>query len=161
MAEPPYELDETDRGILHMLQLDARNNSTREIGEAVGVSAGTVRNRIERLEEADILQGYVPDIDYENAGFQLQILFTCTGKNPSGSLAEQILDKHGVVTVRKLLAGEENYHVQVIATDTNDVSEIANSIRESGLEIVRSDVLDKEFIQPFNHFGRDVTENND
>lgn len=152
------ELDDVDRGILHMLQKDARNNTTREIGEAVGVSAGTVRNRIEKLEEANVIRGYLPDINYGKAGYQLVILFTCTATDPSESLAEDVLDLHGVVTVRKLLAGEENYHVEVVGTDTDDVSQIANSIRECGLEIVRSEVLDEEYVQPFDHFGKDVSQ---
>lgn len=156
-----YELDEVDRGILHMLQKDARNNTTREIGNVVGVSPGTVRNRIEKLEEAGVLRGYLPDIDYELAGFQLHILFTCTAKDPSDALAEAILGEHGVVTVRKLLAGEENYHVEVIGTDTNDVSDIANAIRECGLEIVRSEVLDEQHAQPFDHFGNEIAEDDD
>ncbi|MXV63900.1 AsnC family transcriptional regulator [Natronorubrum sp. JWXQ-INN-674] len=154
------ELDEVDRGILHLLQQDARNNTTREIGNAVGVSAGTVRNRIEKLEETGVLRGYIPNIDYEKAGYQLSILFTCTADDPSETLAEEILDQHGVVTVRKLLAGEENYHVGVVGTDTDDVSSIADSIRTLGLDIVRSDVLDDEFVQPFNHFGKEIAEDN-
>lgn len=158
MSDDQYELDDVDRGILHMLQRDARNNTTREIGDAVGVSAGTVRNRLRNLEETGVIRGYVPDIDYEAAGFQLQVLFTCTAEDPSEDLAEAIRKKHGVVTVRKLLAGEENYHVQVIATGTNDVSNIANSLRDCGLDVIRSDVLDDEYLQPFDHFGRDVTE---
>jgi DNA-binding Lrp family transcriptional regulator len=156
MSTEGYKLDEVDRGILHMLQKDARNNTTREIGNAAGVSPGTVRNRIEKLEEAGVLRGYVPDIDYERAGFQLHILFTCTAHDPSNTLTADILEKHGVVEVRKLLAGEENYHVEAIGTGTNDVSAIANSIRDCGLEIVRSDVLDEEHVQPFNHFGTEV-----
>ncbi|WP_306060540.1 Lrp/AsnC family transcriptional regulator [Natronococcus wangiae] len=161
MSGTDPQLDTVDHGILHLLQKDARNNTTREIGEAVGVSAGTVRNRIEKLEDAGVIRGYVPDINYEKAGYQLEILFTCTAVDPSEALAEDILDKHGVVTVRKLLAGEENYHVTVVGTDTDDVSEIANSIRDCGLEIVRSEVLDEEYIQPFNHFGKEVSQNED
>lgn len=156
-----HELDEVDRGILHMLQQDARNNTTREIGDAVGVSAGTVRNRIEKLEETGVIRGYLPNINYEEAGFQLSILFTCTATEPSTTLAADILDQHGVITVRKLLAGEENYHVGVVGTDTDDVSEIANTIRECGLEIVRSEVLDEECVQPFNHFGKEIAQDED
>jgi Lrp/AsnC family transcriptional regulator, leucine-responsive regulatory protein len=158
MSGTESELDDVDRGILHMLQQDARNHTTREIGEAVGVSAGTVRNRIEKLEDAGVIRGYVPNIDYEKAGYQLSILFTCTASDPSPTLAEEILDTHGVITVRKLLAGQENYHVSVVGTDTNDVSKIANLIRECGLEIVRSDVMDEEHVQPFNHFGMEIAQ---
>lgn len=153
MSGTADEIDDVDRGIIHMLQKDARNHTAREIGDAVGVSAGTVRNRIEKLEADGILRGYLPDIDYERAGYQLTILFTCTASSPSEDLTEELLDEHGVVTVRKLLAGQENYHVTVVGTDTDDVSAIADSIRDCGLDIVRSEVLDEEVVQPFNHFG--------
>lgn len=59
------ELDELDRGILHCLQEDARNNSAADIAEKVGVTANTVRNRIQRLEEEGVIQKYTPIIDYE------------------------------------------------------------------------------------------------
>lgn len=158
MNSDHYELDEVDRGILHLLQQDARGNTAREIGEAVGVSPGTVRNRIEKLEAAGVIRGFHPDIDYGEAGYPLHVLFTCTAHEPSESLAEAVLEQHGVVDVKKLLAGEENYHVEAIGTSTNDVSGIANEIRECGLEVVRSEVIDESFAQPFNHFGQTVVE---
>jgi len=46
--EPPA-LDNVDRGILQMLQDDARSNSPRDVADAIGVSPNTVRNRIEKL----------------------------------------------------------------------------------------------------------------
>lgn len=55
MSSGAYELDEVDRGILYLLQKDARHNTNKEIGDAVGVSPGTVRNRIENLEEAGVI----------------------------------------------------------------------------------------------------------
>lgn len=75
-------LDETDRGILYLLQQNARETTAAEIAEAVGVSAGTVRNRIDRLEEQGVLEGYIPDIDYETAGFELHI-FHVHVRNPA------------------------------------------------------------------------------
>lgn len=153
------ELDKVDRGILFLLQQDARNATTTEIAEHVGVSAGTVRNRIERLEERGILKGYVPNVDYEKAGFPLHILFTCTAPSqPDDDFVLGILDHHGVVTVRKLLAGNENLHIEAIGTNMDDISEIAADLQEAGLNIVRSEVLEDEFIQPFDHFGAGVVD---
>lgn len=151
------DLDATDRGILYLLQQNARDTTTTEIAEAVGVAPSTVRNRIERLEERGVVKGYVPDVDYERAGFELHILFTCTAqKQPSEEYVRDILDLHGVVTVRKLLAGDQNLHVEAVGTSTDDVSQIAQDLQEAGLEIVRSEVLEKVVVQPFDHFGDDV-----
>lgn len=156
---PSDDIDDVDRGILHCLQQNARDTTTSEIADEVAVSPGTVRNRIERLEDAGVIKSYVPDLDYERAGYQLHILFTCTAESqPGDEFVERVLDLHGVVTVRRLLAGEQNLHVEAIGTDTNDVSNIAANLEAVGLDIVRSEVLEDEFRQPFNHFGREQVE---
>ncbi|ELY33547.1 AsnC family transcriptional regulator [Natrialba magadii ATCC 43099] len=58
------------------------------------------------------------------------------------------------MTVRRLLAGEQNLHVEAVGTGTQDLSQIANSLQECGLDIVRSEVLEETVRQPFNHFGQ-------
>ncbi|WP_293026987.1 Lrp/AsnC family transcriptional regulator [Natronococcus sp.] len=63
------ELDEVDRAILYLLQEDARFNSAADIAGKVDVTANTVRNRIQRLEERGIIRGYIPLIDYEQADY--------------------------------------------------------------------------------------------
>ncbi|MFC7009408.1 Lrp/AsnC family transcriptional regulator [Halalkalicoccus salilacus] len=73
-----YTLDTVDRGILYELQLDARGITHEEISEKVGVAPSTVRNRIARLEAADIIETYVPKLNYERTGFPLRVLFICT-----------------------------------------------------------------------------------
>ena len=67
------ELDEVDRSILHGLQADARTTTAEEMGEKAKVSASTIRNRIKRLEDAGVIEGYHPHIDYEAANYQLHL----------------------------------------------------------------------------------------
>ncbi|OVE85204.1 Lrp/AsnC family transcriptional regulator [Natronolimnobius baerhuensis] len=160
MGEDGIALDDIDQGILQQLQHDARNNTTREIGESVGVSAGTVRNRLEKLEESGVIRGYIPTIDYEAAGYQLVMLFTCTASEPTNFLTRELLEIHGVVSVRKLLAGEENYHVTVVGSDTDEIDTIATAVRDCGLEVVRADVIDEQHQQPFTHVGKEGPQDN-
>jgi Lrp/AsnC family transcriptional regulator for asnA, asnC and gidA len=49
------QLDKLDREIIHILQVDGRMPNT-EIATRLDVSEGTVRHRIKRLRQADILQ---------------------------------------------------------------------------------------------------------
>lgn len=56
------ELDETDAEILQLLVEDARR-SYKEIGEAVGLSAPSVSNRVERLEDLGVIRGFTLDVD--------------------------------------------------------------------------------------------------
>ena len=55
MNQPAIRLDKTDRAIAALLQYDGRLPFTT-IADQVGVSEGTVRNRVARMREAGVLQ---------------------------------------------------------------------------------------------------------
>ena len=68
-------LDDIDRIILRVLQEDARNNTNAAISYRLDVTASTVSKRLGRLESDGIIRGYYSDIDYERAGYPLNVLF--------------------------------------------------------------------------------------
>ena len=147
------QLDNVDRGILHLLQVDARNTTAQEIADKTGVSATTVRNRIDRLEEEGIITGYHPSIDYEAANLPLQVLFVITAPAAERSEAvEDLLDIKGVVNVQETLTGRRNLHVEVVGTSTSDITRMTDSIHDLGLEIESSEIMKQRRTQPFNHF---------
>lgn len=69
-------LDNVDRGILHLLQVDARNTTAREIADKTGVSPSTIRDRIDQSEADGVLTGYHPLIDHESADIPLHVLLS-------------------------------------------------------------------------------------
>jgi Lrp/AsnC family leucine-responsive transcriptional regulator len=147
------DLDDIDRSILYLLQQDARNTTAQEMADAVGVSASTIRNRIEHLEADGIIRGYHPEIDYEAANLPMQITFVVTA--PPKDLAthsEQIRGIQGVIDVREMLTGKRNLHVDVVGTSTEDITRITDAIHDLGVEIESSEMMRKRHVQPFNHF---------
>lgn len=142
-------LDEVDRGILRVLQEDCRNISTEEIGNRVGVSASTVRNRIRRLEREEIIRGYRPVIDYERAGYPLRLLLVCTVPATEEDPFSNLLDLRGIVSVRQTLTSRRNLYVEVICVDAQDVSRITDNVAEMGAYIESMDVLQRERRTPF------------
>jgi Lrp/AsnC family leucine-responsive transcriptional regulator len=155
MVDDP--LDNLDRRILHLLQVDARGASDTDIAQETDVTGTTVSNRIERLEERGIIVGYNPEIDYERAGYPMRVLFICSVElSRRSEYAERALEVRGVVNVREMLAGEENLHVEVVAESTSDVKRSTEQLNELGLGINSSNILAAERIQPWNHFHQDV-----
>jgi len=147
------DLDEVDRGILHMLQLEARETTAQEIADTVGVSPSTVRNRIDQLEAEGVIRGYHPEIDYEAANLPLQILFICSAPPTERSeLFEEVMDVHGVVDLRELMTGRRNIHIDVVGTSTKDITRITDAIHDLGLQIDSSELVQQRKRQPFNHF---------
>lgn len=154
MSDDP--LDNLDRRILHLLQIDARGASDTDIAEETDVTGTTIHNRIKELEEAGIILGYNPELDYESAGYPMQVLFICsTDLSRRREMAEKALDVRGVVNVREMLSGEENLHIEVVAESTSEVEESTDQLDDLGLRIVSSNILAEEHVQPWNHFHQE------
>ena len=153
------DLDEVDRGILYLLQQDARNLTPVDMAERLPVSEGTVRNRIEKMEDRGVIRRYVPTIDYEEAGFPLEVVFTCTvSADRLAAVSEEVLEVHGVVNVRELLAGQGNLQITGIATDLADVMAMAAELTEMDVTVETQRLTLDEHVQPFNHLGQDIAE---
>ncbi|KAB1196499.1 MULTISPECIES: Lrp/AsnC family transcriptional regulator [Haloferax] len=152
-------LDKIDRGILFVLQRDARNVAIAEIAEEVNVSASTVRNRIKALEESEIIQGYFPKIDYERANYPLHVMFVSTAPaEERDELAQSAIECHGVVDVREMLTSMQNIYVEVVAIDTRDLTEITNELSRLGLEIVSSEIITNHYVRPWAKFEFETDE---
>lgn len=147
------DLDNVDRGILYMLQLDARHTTSQEIADKVGVSASTVRNRIDRLEDDGVITGYHPEIEYEKANLPIRVLCVVTAPADRRSdVAEKLMDIQGVVDVRELVTGHRNIHVEVVGKTTSDIVRVTDSIHEMAVTVESSEIMKQRRHQPFNHF---------
>jgi DNA-binding Lrp family transcriptional regulator len=147
------ELDDLDRRILHLLQRDARRMTDTAIASDTGVTSTTVHNRIEALEDAGVIRGYQPDIDYEKAGYPLSVLFICSvPMSEREDIAERAMKVTGVVNTRELMSGERNLHVTAVAESTGDTERITEDLDELGLQINASEIISTERVQPWNHF---------
>ncbi|WP_408959376.1 Lrp/AsnC family transcriptional regulator [Natrinema sp. 74] len=151
------ELDEIDRGILHHLQRDARHNTATDIAADVDVTANTVRNRISRLEEAGVIKGYVPIIDYERTEQSMHMVVQCTVPiHERGEFAEAALDIDGVVAVREVMTGHRNLRIDLVAADTDEITAAVSQLQQQGIEVDEQELLKAEYLQPFDNFGSDA-----
>jgi len=80
-------LDEIDKQILRILQKDART-SYREIQEQLGISIGTIHNRISKLKENGIIEGYTLRLNNVKLGYKLTFLIRI---NIDGKHTEELL----------------------------------------------------------------------
>lgn len=153
-------IDATDRAILYLLQGENGSSLTHdEIADRIGVSASTVSNRIQQLEEDNVLLGYRAKINYENAGIPHRILFVCTAPIADRKqIGEAAMDVSHVVNVRELLTGTRNIHVEVVGIAAEDIEKTTEELDALGLAIEHSEILRREFNQPFDDFGEDLVD---
>lgn len=148
------DLDGTDRAILDMLQRDARDVTNTEIGEHVGVSATTVGDRIAKLKRRGIIKTCFTDIDYEKAGIpHYLILFCSVPAAERETLARKAIRTDGVVSVKEILTGSRNLHVEVVAETNDDAARTIETLEDVGIDVQDVEILADEHRRPFDGFG--------
>jgi Lrp/AsnC family transcriptional regulator, regulator for asnA, asnC and gidA len=116
------DLDETDRRIVAVLQVDGRRPFSR-IAQDLGISDSAVRYRVNRLEEAGILQ-IVGIADPLRIGFDLMSLIGISvlpGHTEDVVAAVTALPESSYVAVT---AGSFDLFIEVICRDTRHFSEL-------------------------------------
>lgn len=152
-------LDDVDKGILYMLQQDARKNTTGDIGEAVGVSSSTVSNRIKKLEEEGLITGYHPTVDYEKAGLDNHMLAIGTVDfGERDRMMDEVMDVVGVVSVRDLLTNKQNLSIELVGYDRQDLEQSLTELNAIGVDIQRTEMMKREKRKPYNHFGKEYVD---
>ncbi|ELY56895.1 AsnC family transcriptional regulator [Natronococcus amylolyticus DSM 10524] len=159
-TESTYPLDEVDQGIIYELMTDARRSSAPAIAEKIGVSPGTVRNRIEDLEAHGIVKGYHAHIDFERPDGRLSTLFMCNVPFAEReTIARAAYQIPGVINVRMLMGGRRNFHVLAVGEDTDDLRRIGTTLSELGIEIEDEMLVENDEIRPYEAFGPDDSRN--
>ena len=147
-------LDDIDKRILYDLAADARHTSAPDIAEAVNVTPGTIRNRIDQLEERGVIEGYHAHVDYERAEGLLTNIYRCTTSSTEREkLSRQILEIPGVVNVREIMTGREDLEIKAVGPDTEEFTRIADAIMNLGVDIEDQALLQREFFRPYHQYG--------
>ncbi len=119
--------DETDLDILKLLQKDARL-SYRSIAEKLKIAAGTVHNRVKKLDEQGIIKGYSVVLDYEKLGYQLTALTLVRVKGGKLLEVEEKIAQHTPVMAVYDITGE--YDIAVISrfSSRNDLDKFIKDV---------------------------------
>lgn len=137
---------------------DAESNSAPIIAETIGVSQGTVRNRIDSLEEDGIIEGYRAHVNFERAGRRLATLFLCNVPVAERQSAARVVNTiPGVVNVRILMDGRRNFHSLAVSRDPDDLRRIGTTLSEGGIEIEDEMILKHEDVRAYEPFGSEDT----
>ncbi|KFF60904.1 AsnC family transcriptional regulator [Cryobacterium sp. MLB-32] len=123
-SDQPLHLDTLSRHIIEQLQADGRR-SYAEIGKAVGLSEAAVRQRVQKLTDARVVQ-VVAVINPDQLGFDRRALIGITASGDTRVIADQLARLAAVGAV-VLTAGSFDILVEVICTDDSALLEVLNS----------------------------------
>jgi DNA-binding Lrp family transcriptional regulator len=152
-------LDAVDQQIRYLLQTDSRTPITA-IADELNVSDNTVRNRVEKLEDNGVIEGYSIEIDYDNAEIPHHYLFICTARvSARDTLAKRAEDLSGVLEVMTVMTGQQNVYIKAAAVGKTAITKIAQELDEIGLIVEREYLIKACTQQPFEIFGTENATN--
>ena len=119
-----FKLDEVDHQILDML-IDNTRVPFTDVAKKLLVSAGTVHVRVKKMEEAGIIEGSSPTLNYQKLGYSF-IAYVCLFlQNTSQTkFVLERLNQIPYVTVAHITTGKFNIFCKIRAKSTTHAKEI-------------------------------------
>jgi Lrp/AsnC family transcriptional regulator for asnA, asnC and gidA len=130
----PMQLDDVSKAIVEQLQTDGRR-SYAEIGKAVGLSEAAVRQRVQKLTDAGVMQ-VVAVTDPMQLGFYRQAMIGIRVMGDTTHVADKLSSMRAVDYV-VLTAGSFDILAEVVCEDDDDLIDLLNS-RIRAIEGVQS-----------------------
>ncbi len=116
-------LDSTSKAIIEQLQIDGRR-SYAEIGKAVGLSEAAVRQRVQKLTDAGVMQ-IVAVTDPMRLGFSRQAMLGIRVSGDTRIVADRLAEIPEISYV-VLSAGTFDILVEVVCEDDDGLIELLN-----------------------------------
>jgi len=135
-------MDAPDRRILALLVEDGRR-TYEDIGGRVGLSAPSVKRRIERLRAAGALEGFTAVVDHAAMGWDTEALVELF--YASGTQLDEVaktLREHPEVVEAWSVTGEADAIARVRTEDNSDLERLIIDLQRNGLVVrTRSQVV--------------------
>ena len=139
-------MDEIDGAILRRLRADARI-SFRDLGEAVGLSANAVAERVRRLVATGTIRGFRADVDPRSSGARLAAfidLRLSTG-TPADAFEAALRAMPGVVSA-SLTTGNFDFTLRVAVADEPALVALIEGLRARGASETHSRIILRETV---------------
>jgi Lrp/AsnC family leucine-responsive transcriptional regulator len=134
-------VEDIDRKIVALLMRDGRMSYT-DLGKSTGLSTSAVHQRVRRLEERGVIQGYSVVVDHEAVGLPLTAFISIKPIDPSQP--DDSPDRlSGIPEIEACysVAGDENYILKVRVGRPADLEDLLARIRSSANVSTRTTIV--------------------
>lgn len=143
-------MDALNWKILACLQNNARMSHTK-IGKRVGISSPAVAERIKKMEDAQIIEGYKAIINTQKTGRQLQAIITLRAfMGMLKPFLEKVKTYNEVINCYRV-TGNENIVMEVVLNNQNHLERFIDQLinyGETKTQIVLSQVVKHNAVKP-------------
>lgn len=145
-------MDSTDIRILKILQQEARI-SMKELGLRVNLTSPAVSERIKRLEESGVIEGYAAIVNPKKLKLHVEAIVHVSMKVSSHERFKKLAIEEREIIECHHVTGEDCMTVKVVCEDTHRLEEILDKIQAIGdtrTAIILSSPLKRKAIVPPN-----------
>ncbi len=126
-----HTLDEIDWQILSILQVEARI-SFKELGQRIGLTGTAIAERVRKLEDEGVIEGYSIKLNREKIGFPIMAFFklrvnveSCKQMRELAIALPEVIEAHRVV-------GNEHYILRVVLPSMQHLEAIMEKFLQLG-----------------------------
>ena len=134
-------MEELDRRIVGLLMQDGRMSFT-DLGKVTGLSTSAVHQRVRRLEERGVIQGYRAVIDHDALGMPLVAFISVTPLDPAApdDVPDRLRDIADLEACHSV-AGEESYILKARVATPGDLEDLLARVRSGANVSTRTTVV--------------------
>ncbi len=140
--------------ILDCLQQNARQSNT-EIARKVGITSPAVAERIHKMQDLGIIEGYHAKVSYFETGHQLKAIITLRAfMGRLKAFIEKVKDFNEVINCYRI-TGNENIVMEVVLDDQKHLERFIDQLityGETSTHIVLSNIIENNPIKKRNQF---------
>lgn len=134
-------MEDLDLQIVRLLASDGRMSFT-DLGRATGLSTSAVHQRVKRLEQRGVIQGYAARVDFEELGLPLTAFIAIRPVDPGqpDDSPDRLRDI-GEIEACWSVAGEESYLLKVRVPTPGHLEQLLARIRAAANVATRTTIV--------------------
>ncbi len=143
-------LDNINMKIIRELQLNARSTFS-EIGRRVGLSSPAVAERVYKMEESEIINGYHADINANIFDHNIMAFITLTTHSDKYQKIYSFAEKQKEILECHHISGNESLMLKVVSSSISQLDSMVEQLGKFGetkTSIVLSSPVKKKLIEP-------------
>lgn len=122
-----FKPDALDRKLIDLLQENSRL-SYAQMGREIGLSPSAVKERIQKLEDEEIITAFTSIVNHKKLGFSLSAYISLSFKDDGFRVFLNILDKFPEITECSRVTGKECLIMKVIVKDSEHLEKLVDQL---------------------------------
>lgn len=137
-----FKPDHLDWTLIDLLQRNSRN-SYAQMGREIGLSPSAVKERIQKLEEEEVITSYTAAVNHKKLGFSLSAYITLSFKDDGFRVFLNVMEKFPEIIECSRVTGKDCLIMKVIIKDSKHLENLVDRLIPYGIpstSIILSDI---------------------